>query len=300
MSSETTDAAPRPASSPRADAPRIDARIDARYAGLSPQERVVADFLLEHLGDLAVFSAADISRDTGVSKATVSRLFRKLGFADFKEVKDHTRAMRGQGVPLASPSRTGAAGTSDALGLHAAKERENHERLVALLSDGRLDAAVDLLAGARNLLVVGLRNSYPVALHLHQQLIQIRSGVRVAPQPGQTLGEELAGVGKDDVVVLVGFRRRPAPFERLVRLLAASQADIVLVGDGTARSYAASAACWIECPIDSDGAFDSYSTAMALVGLLANGVLNRQVSTGRRRISAIASVYDELGELEES
>lgn len=275
---------------------RIDARIDAKYADLSPQERRVSDFLLEHLGDLAVFSAADISRETGVSKATVSRLFRKLEFADFREVKDHTRAMRGRGVPMASPSRTGAE-VSSALQVHAEKERENHDRLLEVLGDGRLDTAVELMAGARNLLVVGLRNSYPVALHLHQQLIQARTGVRLAPQPGQTLGEELAGVGKDDVVVLIGFRRRPAMFAKLVATLNASQADVILVGDGTARAYAASADCWLECPIDSHGAFDSYSTAMALVGLLANGVLNRQVTTGRRRISAIAAAYEDLGEL---
>lgn len=277
---------------------RIDARIDAKYAGLSPQERRVADFLLEHLGDLAVFSAADISRETGVSKATVSRLFRKLDFADFREVKDHTRAMRSRGVPMASPARTGASGALAALEVHARQEEENHGRLMSLLADGRLETALELLTGARNLLVVGLRNSYPVALHLHQQLIQARPGVRLAPQPGQTLGEELAGIGKDDVLVLVGFRRRPALFARLMDAAAASQADVILVADGTARGYAAAASCWLECPIDSEGAFDSYSTAMALVGLLANGVLNRQVATGRRRISAIAAAYEELAELE--
>jgi DNA-binding MurR/RpiR family transcriptional regulator len=278
---------------------RIDARIDARYAELSPQERRVADFLLEHLGDLAVFSAADISRGTGVSKATVSRLFRKLGFADFREVRDHTRAMRSRGLPVASPARTGASAAPAALEVHARQEQANHQRLLDLLADGRLETALELMTGARNLLVVGLRNSYPVALHLHQQLIQVRAGVRLAPQPGQTLGEEFAGVGKDDVLVLVGFRRRPALFGRLMAAAAASQADVILVADGTARGYAAAAACWLECPVDSAGAFDSYSTAMALVGLLANGVLNRQVATGRRRISAIAAAYEELAELEE-
>ena len=91
---------------------RIDARIDAKYAELTPQERRICDFLLEHLGDLAVFSAADISRETGVSKATVSRLFRKLDFADFREVKEHTRAMRRAGTPLAAPTRTGVPGSA--------------------------------------------------------------------------------------------------------------------------------------------------------------------------------------------
>ncbi|MBB5832544.1 hypothetical protein [Brachybacterium aquaticum] len=60
---------------------RIDARIEAKYAELTPQERRICDFLLEHLGDLAVFSAADISRETGCPRRpsaglTSSRLLR--------------------------------------------------------------------------------------------------------------------------------------------------------------------------------------------------------------------------------
>lgn len=279
---------------------RIDARIDAKYGELTPQERRICDFLLEHLGDLAVFSAADISRETGVSKATVSRLFRKLDFADFREVKEHTRAMRRAGTPLAAPTRTGVPGLRPSLEAHVRAERENHDRLLTVLSGGALEEATALLAGARRIVVVGLRNSYPVALHLHQQLIQARDEVRLAPQPGQAVGEELAGLTDEDAVVLIGFRRRPTTFPALADAIEQSPARCLLVGDGTARPYAAAADCWLECPIDSDGAFDSYSTAMALVSLLANGVLNRRGADGVRRISRITAAYDLLGELEDS
>lgn len=279
---------------------RIDARIDAKYAELTPQERRISDFLLEHLGDLAVFSAADISRETGVSKATVSRLFRKLDFADFREVKEHTRAMRRSGTPLAAPSRTGVPGLRPGLEGHVRSERENHDRLLTVLAGGGLEEAIALLASARRILVVGLRNSYPVALHLHQQLIQARDDVRVAPQPGQAVGEEIAGIGAEDVVVLIGFRRRPAVFPALAETIERSPARFLLIGDGTARAFAAAADCWLECPIDSDGAFDSYSTAMSLVSVLANGVLNARGAEGVRRISRITAAYDALGELESS
>lgn len=277
---------------------RIDARIDAKYGSLPPQERRVADFLLEHLGDLAIFSAADISRETGVSKATVSRLFRKLDFDDFKEVRDHARALRHRGLPTASPVITGDSEDSSGVARHEAKEQENLSRLVALLGDGRLTDAVVRIAAAERVVIVGLRNSYPVALHLHQQLIQARDQVRVAPQPGQTLGEEVAGLGEKDLVIAIGFRRRPAVVQRLIDRLEQSPVQVICIGDGTSRRYAAQTDCWLECPIDSAGAFDSYATAMSLVGVLANSVLNERISTGRKRISAIAAAYDDLDELE--
>ncbi len=36
-----------------------------------------------------------------------------------------------------------------------------------------------------------MRNAYPAALHLRQQLLQARGQVLVLPQPGQSLSEEL-------------------------------------------------------------------------------------------------------------
>lgn len=277
---------------------RIDARIDAKYGIMPPQERRVADFLLEHLGDLAIFSAADISRETGVSKATVSRLFRKLDFDDFKMVKDHARALRHGGLPTASPVRSGGSEASAGLSRHQTQEHENITRMVSAISGGRLSRAVELICAAERITIVGLRNSYPVALHLHQQLIQARGKVRVAPQPGQTLGEELTGLSEGDLVIAVGFRRRPAVFSRLISLVEASPARILCIGDGTSRRYASQVECWLECSLDSDGAFDSYASAMSLVGMLANSVLNENPSTAGKRVSAIAAAYDELEELE--
>lgn len=277
---------------------RIDARIDDRYGDLPPQERRVADFLLEHLGDLAVFSAAEISRHTEVSKATVSRLFRKLGFEDFKEVRDHALALRASGQPTAAPVLSGDSEDSTAIQRHVQHEHRNLGKMAEVLSDGRLSQAVDMVRKAERVLIIGMRNSYPPAAHLHHQLIQVRSQVRLAPQPGQSVGEELAGVSAHDVIVLLGFRRRPKGFGTLVRHAADSPAGLVLIGDTTSRAYAKDADCWVECPVDADGAFDSYATAMSLISMLANGVLNAALSGGRRRISQVASVYDDLQELE--
>lgn len=279
---------------------RIDARIEKKYADLPPQERRVADFLLEHLGDLAVFSAADISRHSRVSKATVSRLFRKLGFEDFKEVRDQALALRASGQPTAAPVRTAGNGDITALKRHIQLEQQHLATLVETLAEDRLRQAVQMIGTADQVIIIGLRNSYPPAAHLHHQLIQIRSGVRLAPQPGQSLGEELTGLTTGDVVVLLGFRRRPSGFAELVRHLAASPAQLLCIGDSTARDYAKDTQLWIECPVDADGAFDSYAAPMSVVALLANGVLNDAVTAGRRRISHVAMTYDELHELETS
>jgi DNA-binding MurR/RpiR family transcriptional regulator len=274
----------------------IGQRIDGRYGELSPQEQRAADFILDHMSDLAVYNASELARLSGVSKATVSRLFRRLGFQDSAEVRDHARALRSLGAPLGGPGAS--AGTPSRLAAHAEAEHDNLRRLLLTLEDGRLDAAARLVQSARTVVIVGLRNSYPLALHLRQQLVQARDQVRLAPQPGQSLGEELAGLGPRDVVVLMGFRRRVAGFGEIVAAIRGRDVPLVLVADSSARKYSDQATHWLECPVDSVSAFDSYAAAMSLVNLLATGAMGAQVRESRTRIAAITSVYEDLDELE--
>jgi len=283
--------------SPQAgDPPGIARRIDSSYGDLSRQEQRVADFILDHLDDLAVYSATELAQLSGTSKATVSRLFRRLGFTDAAEVREHARTLRRQGVPLGpTPSRSGL---QSALADHLHQEQVNAAKMVAGLSDGRLEQVTQLLARAREVLVVGQRSSYPLALHLRQQLAQSRDRVRLAPQPGQSLSEDLVGLGSRDVAVLFGFRRRTSSFSGQLEAIAAREVPCVLIADSSARRYADRVAHWLECPVDSTSAWDSYAAAMSLANLVAAGVLSRHVTSGRARVASINKIYSEVGELE--
>ncbi|GAA5189191.1 MurR/RpiR family transcriptional regulator [Arthrobacter gyeryongensis] len=271
---------------------RIDERIEQHYSELGPQEQKAADTLLDRLGDLAVYNAAELAQLSGVSKATMSRLFRRLGFADFNEVKEHTRSLRSSGVPLARQEGDGG------LPLHLAQEQQNLDRLFDTLDDDRLLNVAQQLAEARNVLLIGFRNSFPVALHLRQQLLQCRSSVSLAPQPGQSVGEELAGLDGNDVVVLLGFRRRPDRFQHVLKAATSTGASTILIGDPSARWLASDASLWIECPVEGSAAFDSYAAAMSLMSVIANGVLAAKGRSGRDRVREITGVFDALEEIE--
>ncbi len=268
---------------------RIDERITDRYADLSPQEQRAAQTLLDHLDELATYRSAELAELAGVSKATMSRLFRHLGFVDFDEVRDHLRELRSAGEPRRVDGTPSTAA-------HVAHETEAIRQAV---SGPVVAEVVALLAAARRVLVVGWRNSHPVALHLRQQLTHARGDVRLAPLPGQVVGEELADLGAGDVVVVVGFRRRPAGFGDFLAEAATTGATVVLLADGTARQHAALAAHWIECPVSSTLAFDSYAAAMSVVSVLADGVLSASGRKARDRASDITAAYARLSEVEQ-
>ena len=188
------------------DAP-IGQRIDRQYAALSPQEQRAADVVLDRLDDLAVYNASEIAELSGVSKATVSRLVRRLGYEDFAQVRAQAKVLRRLGTPIGGAAPAADPGT--ARSAHLAAEQHNLLAMLDGLADGRLETAARLLADAADVAVLGRRNSYPVALHLRQQLAQVRGRVGLLPVPGQSLGEDLADLGADDAAIVVGFGAAP-------------------------------------------------------------------------------------------
>jgi DNA-binding MurR/RpiR family transcriptional regulator len=261
-------------------------RLDASYEQLTPQEQRAADFMRGHLADLAVYNATEVAQLSGVSKATVSRLYRRLGYEGADALRDHVRALRQAGTPVASDAP------------HAAFLEHELATLRSALTGLDVAPAADAIAAAERVLVLGFRNSYPMALHLRQQLAQARAGVQLAPQPSQSVGEELPGLTAQDAVVVVAFRRRPAGLEALLAEASATGSTVVLVTDPSGRRLGRHAAHVIECPLDSVSAFDSYAAAASVISLLASTVLARLGRAGAARVAAIDRTYGALGELE--
>ena len=268
----------------------LEDRIASCRADLSPTEQRAAGALLEHLDDVATYRAAELAGLAGVSKATMSRLFRSLGYGSFEEVREELRARR---AAVGEPRRVpGGADLEEHVRAEAAA-------IAAVVGRPQVGAVVAALADAQRVTVIGWRTSHVVAAHLRQQLAHVRGSVRLAPLPGQVLGEELADLCPADVVVVVGFRRRPRGFGALLAETVATGATVVLIGDETARAYAGQVDLALECPVRSELAFDSYAAAMSLVTVLADGVLTRLGAPAQQRVSDISRRYARADETEQ-
>jgi DNA-binding MurR/RpiR family transcriptional regulator len=265
-------------------------RIDAAWAGLTPQEQRVAGFLRARPGESALYNSSELARLTGVSKATVSRLFRRLGFTGSGEVRDLLRAQRGSGVPVAMGE------PGDALAAQVARDADHVRSLAGSLDRGALREVAAVVAAAPRVVVGGFRSAFPVAMVLREALQQARPDVRLVPEAGQTVAEELVGLGRQDAVVLVGFRRRPAGFDDVIAAALAATPNVVLLTDPTQRPVPVR---WrFDVPIESASPFDSYAAAATLVSVLAGEVLARRGAAGVDRVRAIERAYESLGELD--
>lgn len=272
-------------------------RLAQQYDDFSLQEKRIADYILHHYDDLISYNSAELAKLVGVSKSTVSRFFKKLGYESYRSVRDELRLLRQTGLPITDQRNATIQGDS-LVTKHYKQEVANLNYWTSQLDDAQFARIIAHLKTAKRIFVIGLRNSYAVALHLRQQLLQIRSDVYLLPQVAQTLAEELVDLTAKDLVIIVAFRRRPAIIHTLLQQLKQQQIATLLFTEPNAHGLTLLATYTLVTPLDSVSAFDSYSSAMSVINLLSNALLHENLASGRKRIYQVADLYSALDELE--
>ena len=127
---------------------QLDERLKAQYPSLSPQEQRVADFIFDHFDDLISYNSAELAQLSGVSKATVSRLFKRLGYEKYKDMRDELRTLRQSGMPL-TDNRDAVQGNT-LLARHYKQEMANLTQWVNALDAQQFADAIACMVKARN------------------------------------------------------------------------------------------------------------------------------------------------------
>ncbi|MBE9476344.1 MAG: MurR/RpiR family transcriptional regulator [Proteobacteria bacterium] len=279
--------------------PSLTQRLHQTYSTMPGGEKKVADTVLKSPGDLAIWTASELAALTGVSNATVTRLFRRLGYSNYDEARQASRRLRAQGSPLSlyehqstSPDHIGF--LSDL----ARQEMALVEAALAALDPISVTEISARLASADCVRLAGFRNSRILAEYAAATLGQFRNDVVLVGDPSQTLAESIAGLGAGDIAVIIGLRRRPAFFSRFVKEVAATGADILLIADNSIREAPMHATWSITCAVETPHLIDSYVGAMAVIRALLLGVVNCLGEEGRQRLITLEKLHENLSELE--
>ncbi|MFH0255823.1 MurR/RpiR family transcriptional regulator [Vibrio rumoiensis] len=232
-------------------------------------------------------STNEIAQYCEVSKATVSRFIRKLGYENHQELRNELLNVREQGVPMIIQSEISNILQADIAALYELNEQ---------LEELDLTNIVQNIATARKVFIVGFRNNYPVALHFRQQLLQCRNNVTVLPVTGQTLSEDLVDITEDDFIILLGIRRRTKSFQNFLSYL--KSYNHLLISDQSGQKYAQQSRYFLLCPMNTQEPLDSYSTPMALVSFLSNHIYRFLGPQANEQSALVSNLYRELDELE--
>lgn len=272
----------------------LDRHIRDVYDRLPASERRLADVVLEKGGSWAAYSATELAESAGVSKATAARLVRRLGFASFQEMRHQTRDEPQSGSPLAELS--GVLGLKGTLDRHLGHDRVCLTQTLETVRGDDAAKAVRLLTEAPRIWVVGFRNSHALALYARELLVQVKADVRLLPMVGQTLAEELSAMTAGDVVLAIGFRRRPAALSRVLNTAVETRAPVILLGDPSLGETAGYADVTFRCLSRGASLFDSYVAPVSLINYLCSSVALALGEPAQARLKRTEGLHEVFGD----
>lgn len=278
----------------------MESRIRAVYDELTVNEGRLADVILSSPGEVATHTAAELSQIAGISAATTTRFFRKIGYASYDEARRKARDAQQAGSPLYLQVREAQATELDqVVSAHLENELQQLANTYRVLDVRDLDAIVKKLATARRIAFVGYRHSQAVAAIFFRHMLELRAGLQLLPLPGDTLGEWLGDYDEHDLVVCIGLRRRPPQLGAAMETLASQGVPLLYVCDVIAGKPAKHAKWVVRCHTEGMLLFDSNTAVVAVINLLYS-LVGRELTSLRKgkHLERIEQFHEVASELE--
>jgi DNA-binding MurR/RpiR family transcriptional regulator len=251
---------------------------------LSPVQRRIAQYLLDHMPDSAFLSSVALARRAGVSQPSVTRFAAALGFSGYPALREALRviALESAGAP-AEDIR------GNQLQAAVAAEVANLRALHEALADPR--AVVELgreLAASSPLAVLGQRISAPLAQYFAYVAQRIHPDVRCLTCGGSIMYDALLTARAAGGRWLLAFAmpRYPAETVRALRFARRLGLRTAVVTDARFVPFAGDADVLLPACVGSRLVFDSHAAPMVLAAVLAQVMANAEPARARARLQA--------------
>jgi DNA-binding MurR/RpiR family transcriptional regulator len=217
------------------------------YAALSPRLQPVAALLLRDPQAVATESSRDLARGLQLPPSTLTRFAKVMGYATFKQIqalckqqyvnlpRDYLERIQRAEAP--SPAAVQA--PTPALALDLAHAVQQSLQTTALdISADKLRAAADLLRGAGEVWIHGVRRAYPVAVYLQYLLLKVGLRASLLDSGGGLLQPALGRMHAQGVLLVVTYSPHAAETEQVLERALQLQVPSIAFSDPVPSSHA--------------------------------------------------------------
>jgi len=269
----------------------IDERVVA--SELSPAERRVGRFLVEHREEAAFLSAAEIGQQLGTSDATVVRTVKRLGYAGLAELRrELIDALRARATPAVRLGRSLQAAGDDAA--RAFDQALAHEVDFIDIARHRIESrdvlcAVDVLRAAERVVCAGIGPSGALADYFALRFARVGKQTLAVTATGLRLADALLQLRRGDALVLIAHDELDPDSEETLRRANELELPVVLITDTLGPKLADRIDAALAAPRSVAGAF---GTAAATVALLDALLLAFATSERAKSLAALAELNE--------
>lgn len=270
------------ADAPR-DYPALKALIIARAPDLPRRLTQVATYAIENPDEIAFGTVASIAQTADVQPSALVRFSQALGYQGFSDLQEVFRDRLRERVPSYGErleqlrGHAGRASKAHVIfdGFSEAAAR-SIETVRARLDSKELDNAVDVLARARVIYLIGLRRSFPITTYMAYAFGKLGVQTVLVDAAGGLAQEQVGFARPQDAVLAVSFTPYASDTVTLAQQAAAARVPVVAITDSPFSPLAGIATTWFEVQEANFEGFRSMAATLALAMTLTVAVAERR------------------------
>lgn len=276
-------------------APDVLAAIRRALAELSPAEAKVAQAVLADPPAAMRASISRLAQSAAVSEPTVNRFCHSLGHDGYAAF----RLALAQTLASGTPFVTADVAVGDPAETYARKiflaGADALHRAAQQVDAGAVEAAVRLLAGARQILVFGVGGSGPVALDAVHKLARLDVPTAAHTDPVMQRMAALAARPGDVALAISSTGRTRLVLDAVLLARASGVAVVAITRPGSALAAAADVTLGVEPAEDSDlyTPMGSRLAHLAMIDVLLTGIV---LARGPDLVARLARIKAGLNE----
>lgn len=273
------------------DTQDLIARLNRRGGHLSKGHRRIAQYIADHYDKAVFMTAVTLGRNCCVSESTVVRFATALGYEGYPQLQTALRELVRQRLTV--EQRFAIASEieeDDILRTVLKNDAQNIRRTMEQLPQKDFDEVVSRMATAKHIYIMGLRSAAPLAQFLYHYLHLILGEVRLVQNTTGDVFEEIARIGKGDVMIGISFPRYSTRTLECMRFARENGAEVVGLTDGAMSPVTRVADICLCAQTDMASFVDSFAAPLSV----ANALI---VSLGLRRKEELSAHFSRLEEI---
>jgi len=265
--------------------------IQVRFDDFSRSQKDVAQYIVDHLDEVAFQTAEELARRANTSSSTVVRFSQALGFEGYPELQQSAREEYRRRHATTPPTGIGPAAPLFSLDQNEfetllAADHVNVEDTARKVSRSEVETAIEAIATTPRLLIVGTDQMAFFASYLRHLLMLLDLRAEIVASPSQEALGRLSRIDEQTLVIGLSAGRPHPLVVRAMKLARHRKAMTMAITDATLSEVAKLAKIRLYYSSNSPAYVRSHTALLSMVQALAYGVYARDADGYADRIKA--------------
>jgi len=272
--------------------------IKEKIGFLSLSKRNVANYIINNYQKSAFMTAKEIANKCGVSESTVNRFSKDLGYPGFPAFIKNLRNI--VHAEMSAPDRLGLINldrvkSKNSYLQYIIKDEIQNLHELSNIDKEDFNSFVDIIIGAKNILIVGSRFSSVLVHYLNYGLCMLKDNVMYLDHIDSVAYDRLELIESNTLIIAVGLGRYPKEVIEYLKMAKNKEMKVISITDNPISPFVEQSDISLVAPVEIQSYLGTISAPSCLIAAIISEVSLKEKDISIERLRKLERIARKKG-----